>query len=94
MQLMVVMALDQYNFKSEATRIASKYLDLVSKNYKKPNPQSYINSENKTITRRFGQTYEKYKVDGSINDDEYKASVMMGWTAGSFTWCFNYLQKK
>jgi len=38
-----------------------------------------------------GKLFEKYKVDGTINDDEYKANEMQGWSAGTFAFCYQYV---
>ncbi len=92
MQLIVAQGLDKYGYKDEAKRIATKYLDLVTKNFIAPMPATYTDNKEKKI-RNSGFTYEKYKVDGTLNDDEYPASEMMGWTAGSFLWCYKYVIK-
>lgn len=90
MQLMVAMGLENYGYKTAAKRIATKYLDLVSKNFISPIPNSFI-ANNIKIIRNPAKTYEKYKFDGTINDDEYKAVEMMGWSAGTFVWCLDYV---
>ena len=93
MQLIVAQGLNKYGYKDEAKRIATKYLDLVTKNFIAPMPATYTDNKEKKI-RNKGYTYEKYKVDGTLNDDEYPASEMMGWTAGSFLWCYKYVTKQ
>ena len=93
MQLIVAQGLNKYGYKDEAKRIATKYLDLVTKNFIAPMPATYTDNKEKKI-RNKGFTYEKYKVDGTLNDDEYPASEMMGWTAGSFLWCYKYVTKQ
>lgn len=92
MQLLTAEGLNRYGYKKDAVRIASKFLDLVTKNFIAPMPSSF-NENSKTITRKPGRTYEKYKVDGTLNDDEYPASEMLGWTAGCFLWCYKYVVK-
>lgn len=94
MQLLVAMGMDNYGYKKEATKVAQIYLDLVSKNFISPTPSSCLEKNGIFDRRRAGQTYEKYKYDGTINDDEYCASAMMGWTAGAHTWLYNYINKK
>ncbi len=92
MQLMVVKGLAKYGYTPVAKRIAAKYLDLVANNYLNPTPSSF--KENGVVTNRKKSTiYEKYKADGTINDDEYNASEMFGWTAGSFLWLHAYYSK-
>lgn len=93
MQMMVVKGLERYGYRKTAKRIAAKYLDLVTKNFQSPIPASFSDG-NKTVKRTEGRIYEKYKIDGTINDDEYKASEMMGWTAGSFLWLHAYYSAK
>jgi alpha,alpha-trehalase len=92
MQVIVAEGLDKYGYKTEAKRIASKFLDIVTKNFIAPVPETF-KSDRKNIARKSGSTYEKYKTNGTINDDEYPASEMMGWTAGCFLWCYNYVTK-
>jgi alpha,alpha-trehalase len=93
MQVMVAIGLDKYGYKTEAQRVATKYLDMVTRNFLTPTPESYTQKDGKIVKRSKGKTHEKYKSDGSINDDEYKAADMMGWTAGSFAWFYQYLSK-
>lgn len=93
MQLMLVQALDRYGYQQEAQRIAAKYLDLVTRNFLKPGPQR-ASSGNKVLDRKPGATYEKYDRNGNINDDEYLASEMMGWTTGAFLWLYEYVKAK
>ncbi|MEP7278607.1 MAG: trehalase family glycosidase [Bacteroidota bacterium] len=92
MQLLVAEGLDRYGYKKDAERIAAKFLDIVTKNFIAPVPASF-NQDGKTVARKPGRTYEKYKVDGALNDDEYPASEMLGWTAGCFLWCYKYVVK-
>jgi len=90
MQTIAIMGLDQYGYEKEAKRLAQKYLDLVAKNYFMPVPESFI-SDKKEKKRVVGKLFEKYKVDGTINDDEYKANEMQGWSAGTFAFCYQYV---
>lgn len=85
MQAIVVHGLARYGAKAEAKRVASKFLDLVTKNYLDPQPRSYTDGKGKPVERAIGRTFEKYdNRQGRINDLEYKATTMMGWTAGVF----------
>lgn len=75
---LAVRGLDNYGFKDDARRIAAKYVGMV--------------------TRTFAQTHnmwEKYNVvEGNINvSNEYEMPTMIGWTAGTFLVCAQYLQK-
>jgi len=92
MQLLAAEGLDKYGYKKDAVRIAAKFLDIVTRNFIAPVPISF-NEADKTVIRKPGRTYEKYKADGTLNDDEYPASEMLGWTAGCFLWCYKYVIK-
>ena len=90
-QSLSIIALNNYGFKKEAKRIASKYLNLVAANFEKPTPAFFIKNENGVETkviRQYGKTYEKYTRDGKINDREYNASVLAGWSAGAFAYAY------
>ena len=67
---------DNYGFCREARRIAEKYLRVVIKNFQET-----------------GELWEKYNVvDGSIQvKNEYAMPAMMGWTAGVFVFCADFL---
>ncbi|NOZ61248.1 MAG: alpha,alpha-trehalase [Calditrichaeota bacterium] len=73
---LTIAGLEKYNFHEEARRIAEKYLTVVAKNFQETNA-----------------LWEKYNVtDGSVNvKDEYKMPSMLGWTAGVFVFCYNFL---
>lgn len=94
MQSLVIMALDKYNFKDDAKRIAMKQLDLIAANYYAPNPASYLTKKGETVYRKPGGIYEKYTFDGKINDREYPANLMYDWTAGAYAFGYDYLQKQ
>jgi alpha,alpha-trehalase len=94
LQVIAVTGLNRYGFKTEAKRVASKYLDLITKNYLKPEPAQYKQSTGLVSYRNPGRIYEKYKIGGTINDNEYQAHDMMGWTAGAFVFCYQYLNLK
>jgi alpha,alpha-trehalase len=87
----VIAGLDRYGYKKQAQRIASRYLDLVTKNYFEPSPASYKRVV-RTIERKTGRTYEKYNVvDGTIYDAEYPSRELMGWSAGVFAYAYHYV---
>ncbi|AHM60760.1 alpha,alpha-trehalase [Flammeovirgaceae bacterium 311] len=90
MQMLTVAGLDKYGYKKEAKRIASKYLDLLARNYLTPTPAEAV-KKGVNITREPGHLYEKYRIDGTINDHEYTANTMMGWTGGTAAFCYSYL---
>lgn len=93
MQHLIGIALDNYGYKNEAKRVAAKYLDLVAKNYIEPQPRTYTQKNGQIDTRRIGKIYEKYTFEGKINDGEYMAAEMMGWSTAAYAWCYDYLQK-
>lgn len=81
LQLIVVEGLQNYGFEEDALRIAMKYLDLVTKNFREPSPPFALINQQK-VERPQGQLYEKYTAAGGIDETEYPANAMMGWTAG------------
>lgn len=90
MQMLTVLGLQNYGYEKEAKRIASKYLDLLSKNYISPVPVAFVwKGENKM--REPGHIYEKYTTDGNINDHEYAARYMIGWSGGTAAFCYKFL---
>ncbi|HOJ65366.1 MAG TPA: trehalase family glycosidase [Paludibacteraceae bacterium] len=91
MQSLVIMALDNYGFKEDACRIAMKHLDLITANFFNPNPSTYVDKSGKKFYRLPGGIYEKYTRFGTINDREYNASLMYGWSAGAFAFAYDYL---
>lgn len=94
MQLLVVRGLDRYGAKADANRVAGKFLDLVTKNFLDPQPRTYQDGSGKTIERSLRRTFEKYdNRNGQINDIEYKATTMMGWTAGTFADLYAYVKQ-
>lgn len=95
LQSLAIISLDKYGYKKDAERIAAKWLDIVAANYYKPDPVSFIKKEDdkqETVTRTYGKTYEKYTSNGKINDREYNASVLAGWTAGAYALAYAYLR--
>lgn len=83
LQLLAVDGLLRYGFKKEAEGLRADYLNLIANNYLNPVPGEYREGR-KDVHREKGYLYEKYKIDGTIDDDEYTANRMMGWTAGVF----------
>ncbi len=81
---LVVGALENGGFHADAVRVASKYCDLVARNYQNPTPAEST-ADGKTTKRASGRLYEKYNVvTGEIADTEYTAFEGLGWTAGVF----------
>ena len=89
--LYTIQALHNYGYKNEAQRICIKYLDIAARNFILPEPASYKSRE-KTITRQPGFLYEKYNVvTGGIDDTEYPGGTFLGWSAGVFIWCLDFM---
>jgi len=92
--MLMVKALDKYGYKKEALRMAGKYLDIVTKNYLKPEPEMYastIGGKVKDKKRDPGFVYEKYDVvEGTIYDTEYAARPFHGWSYAVYISCLEY----
>lgn len=76
---LAVVGLDKYGYKADAARLAEKYLNSVSSIYGKT-----------------GQLWEKYNAvtgDTDVRDEYAMPGDFMGWTAGAFLVCFDYLSK-
>ena len=86
MQLIVVDGLRNYGFDKKATEISQNFLILVAKNYFSPTGKNKV-SEN----RKPGFLYEKYRSDGIVSDIEAPARNMMGWTAGVYSYLYQFL---
>ncbi|MDW7680218.1 MAG: trehalase family glycosidase [bacterium] len=72
----VIQGLLNYDYKSDAERIAEKYLSVVTENYK--------------TTGKLWEKYNV--VEGSIRvKNEYEIVSMLGWTAGVFVYCYQLL---
>lgn len=80
-QFLAMVSMSQYGNENDAEKITMKYLNMVMRNYVNPFPIRYKNEE---AERRYGYLWEKYTREGYINDQEYKCSEMMGWTAATF----------
>lgn len=93
MQMLVFMGLNRYGYKQEAKRIAHNYLKMIALNYKSPEPAACTIKEESKV-RSPGHIYEKYTVAGKINDREYCANVMQGWSAASYTFSYYYLNNR
>ncbi len=78
MQLIAVVGLANYGLMDEAKRIAKKYVELVRVNFEKT-----------------GGIWEKYnaKTGGVDAVSENKMPEMMGWTAGAYLYCLNFLEQ-
>ena len=74
-----IAGLRKCGYLDQARRIAEKYLKICIRNFKET-----------------GDLWEKYNVmDGSIHvKNEYKMPAMMGWTAGVFVYCADFLGTK
>ncbi len=74
-----IAGLRESGYIEQARRIAEKYLKVCIKNFKRNN-----------------DLWEKYNVvDGSIHvKNEYEMPTMMGWTAGVFVFCADFLGTK
>ncbi len=72
-----IAGLKNYGFIEQAWQIAEKYLKVLIKNFKET-----------------GSLWEKYNVvDGSIQvKNEYQMPAMMGWTAGVFVYCAEFIK--
>ncbi|MBE61705.1 MAG: trehalase [Flammeovirgaceae bacterium] len=95
----VASGLEAYGDHEDALRIASKYLDIVTKNYLSPEPQVYVQTNKKgaevSITRKPGFVYEKYNVlDGTVNDSEYAGREFQGWSYGVYMWAYDFVTTK
>ncbi len=94
---LVIKGLDNYGYKTEARRIAAKYLDVVAKNYLNPDPRSFMLNKKglqEIKERDSGYVYEKYNVtDGTIFDAEYASRPFHGWSYAVFVWCLDYIER-
>lgn len=78
LHFLAIKGLDNYGFKEDAGRIASKYVDMVVRNFE--------------ATHNLWEKYNV--VEGNINvSNEYDMPTMMGWTAGTYVTALNYLKQ-
>ena len=91
MQFLTIGALDNYKYKEHAQYYALKWLNTVTSNFVSPQPATHRPFKFGDGTRSPGFLYEKYKRDGTINDNEYPCSIMMGWTAATFLRAKQYI---
>lgn len=80
-QIMVIQGLDQYGYRTEAARIAQKYITLVDKVFFE--------------TEKLWEKYNV--MDGSNDvEDEAQGGMppMMGWTAGAYLYVQSYLNER
>ena len=89
LQHLVVAGLDRYGYRTEAARVASRYLDTVARNWVDPEPAEVAAGGGRR--RAAGRLYEKYTAEGRVNDTEYPAGEGLGWTAGVFLAAFDYV---
>ena len=91
--MLTAQGLCNYGYTDFAQRICSKYLDVVTKNFMQPMPETYTKN-GKQFKREKGCVYEKYEVvTGGINDLEYPANEFFGWSAGTFIWSLDLIRK-
>ncbi len=79
-QQMFISALDKYGYKTDAKRIAEKYISLADRVFEK--------------THNLWEKYNI--VEGSIlvaEEHAYEMPAMMGWTAGAYLYAKDYLNK-
>ena len=78
LHFLAIKGLNNYGYKEEASRIASKYVDMVVRNFES--------------THNLWEKYNV--VEGNINvSNEYDMPTMMGWTAGTYISALNYLKQ-
>lgn len=78
LQYVAIMGLDKYGYKTEAKRIAEKYIRLVDKTFEE--------------TGNLWEKYNV--VSGGLDvANEYKMPAMMGWSAGVYLAADDYLKK-
>ena len=88
-------ALDRYGYDKDARRIAKTYLSVITKNYKSPEPASYMDHRNNIVIRESGNLYEKYHINGKIFDyADYPAGQMIGWCGGVFSDALHFITKE
>ncbi len=76
LQYLAVRGLDNYGFKNEAQRIASKYVDMVTNTYK--------------TTGHLWEKYNIRKGNADVRN-EYEMPTMLGWSAGVYVYLTDYL---
>ncbi len=78
LQFAAIAGLLRYGFINEALRIAEKYVRVVTLNFE-----------------RTGNLWEKYNAEtGSLDvANEYEMPAMLGWTAGTFLFAYDILEK-
>lgn len=80
-QFLAMGGFSRYGYEKEAETVAMKWLNTVTRNFVKPYPSKY---KDEPEERGYGYLWEKYTRAGDINDNEYKCSEMMGWTAATY----------
>jgi len=91
LQYLVVAGLDRYGYHAEAARVASRFVDTVTRNWLDPEPAAVWERGALRRHRAPGKLYEKYTIDGRVNDEEYAAEEGFGWTAGVYLYACDYL---
>lgn len=95
MQFQAMKGLIQAGFRTDAKRVALKYLNMVTKNYVDPYPDQYIPHKTHTMVKRpYGCLWEKFTHDGDINDNEYYSSPILGFTAAPYILALEIIRSK
>lgn len=85
-------ALEKYGYRKDAERIAKNYLNIITKNYNSPKPESYMDNRSNIVIREPGNLYEKYNINGNILDyADYPAGQMIGWCGGVFSDALHFI---
>lgn len=80
-QIMVIQGLDRYGYRTEAARIAQKYITLVDK----------VFSE----TEKLWEKYNVMNGSNDVEDEAQGGMPpMMGWTAGAYLYAQSYLKER
>lgn len=82
LQNIVMRALDNYGYKEDALRIASKYKTIVEKNYK----------ENHNLWEKYNVVTGGIDVGDESPDKISVLPPMMGWTAGAYLDALKYIE--
>lgn len=93
MQMLAIIGLKNYHHEKAAKRIAENYIAMIAANYIAPQP-SFCSQEKGDHDRIPGSIYEKYTIEGKINDREYCANLMQGWSAASYSYAYYFLSDR
>ncbi len=94
MQYWAMYGLEQGGFHADAQRVATKYVNMVTKNYVDPYPAEYIPfKQTQKVKRPYGLLWEKFTNEGDINDNEYYCSPILGFTAAPYVLALEIIRK-